>query len=109
MRHYPLEAVPLDFSGNDYMVVSMVENYYKLGQADKALALASQLADELLVSARFYLQFYDWAPDEFELVGQYIYFLADVMREGGDADMSRQLTDKLASLVDEAAAAMDTD
>lgn len=55
---------------------------------------------ELLSSAKFYIEFYDWAKDEFELVGQYIYFLADVMKENGDGELGKKLTDGLSALVD---------
>ena len=102
MQHYPMETVPLGFSGNDYMVISLVEDYYKLGQPDKARALAAGMAAELLQSARFYIEFYEWAPDEFELVGQYIYFLADVMKQGGDAEDAKKITDALTALLDAA-------
>ena len=100
MQHYPLETVPLGFSGNDYMVVSLVEDYYHLGQPEKARQLATQMGAELLESARFYIEFYEWAKEEFELVGQYIYFLADVMKDGGDAELAKKLTDSLSAMVD---------
>ena len=99
MRHFPLETVPLGFSGNDYMVVNMVEDYYKLGQKDKARELASQLSEQLLVSAKFYSEFYDVAKDEFELAGNYIYFLSDEMRKGGDAELSKSLTDSFLEML----------
>ena len=107
MQHYPLETVPLGFSGNDYMIVTLVEDYYKLGQPDKARQLATRLGSDLLVSAKFYIEFYDWARDEFELVGQYIYFLADVMKQGGDAELAKKLTDGLVALVDQASETVD--
>ncbi len=99
MKHFPLETVPLGFSGNDYMVVSMVEDYYKLGQGDKARDLGKRLADQLLISAAFYSRFYDVAQDEFELVGNYIYFLSDEMRKGGDTELAKSLTDNLLSML----------
>ena len=67
-----------------------------------ARALAAGMAAELLQSARFYIEFYEWAPDEFELVGQYIYFLADVMKQGGDAEDAKKITDALTALLDAA-------
>ncbi len=91
--------MPLGFSGNDYMVVSMVEDYYKLGQGDKARDLGKRLADQLLISAAFYSRFYDVAQDEFELVGNYIYFLSDEMRKGGDTELAKSLTDNLLSML----------
>jgi hypothetical protein len=108
MQHYPLETVPMGFSGNDYMVVLMIEDYYKLGQPEKARQLAVGLGSGLLQSAKFYIEFYDWARDEFEVVGQYIYFLSDVMKENGDTDLAKQLTDNLVVLVDAASEAMDS-
>ncbi|MBR5077043.1 MAG: DUF2723 domain-containing protein [Bacteroidales bacterium] len=105
MKNYPLETVPVGFSGNDYMVICLAEHYYKLGQPEKARALATEMAAELLASAKFYIEFYEWAQDEFEMVGQYIYFLADVMKQGGDAAAAKALTDSLSDLLDEAEAA----
>ena len=107
MKHYPLETIPLGFSGNDYMVVLMIEDYYKLGQTEKARSLASELGAQLLQSAKFYIEFYDWARDEFELVGQYLYFLSDVMKQAGDTELAALLTDGLVALVDEASAALE--
>ena len=106
MKHYPLESVPLGFSGNDYMVVSMIEDYYKLGRGDKARELAGELGPQLLQSAKFYIEFYEWARDEFELVGQYIYFLSDVMKQGGDTELAKLLTDSLVALVNEASSSL---
>ena len=107
MQHYPLETVPLGFSGNDYMVVTLIEDYYRLGQPDKARQLATQMGSELLQSAKFYIEFYEWARDEFEMVGQYIYFLADVMKQAGDTDLAKTLTDHLVGLVDTASEALE--
>ena len=107
MQHYPIESVSAGFSANDYMVVSLVEDYYKLGQSDKARALAARLGADLLESAKFYIEYYEWAKDEFELVGQYIYFLAEVMKDGGDNEMAKKMTDTLVALVDEASDSAD--
>ena len=106
MKHYPLETIPLGFSGNDYMVVLMIENYYKLGKPEKARELASELGAQLLQGAKFYIEFYEWARDEFELVGQYVYFLSDVMKQAGDTEPAKLLTDGLVALVDEASASL---
>ena len=102
MRRYPLETIPLGFSGNDYMVVDMINQYYALGLADKARQTARQLGDELLVTAAFYLEFYDWGRNEFELAGNYIYLLSDALKNGGDAELGKELTDKFVDLVNSA-------
>ena len=99
MEHYPLETIPLGFSGNDYMVIDMIDLYYTLGEADKARELASRLGEDLLATARFYLEFYDFAKDDFEMAGNYIYYLSDALKKGGDAGMGETLTKGLTDLV----------
>lgn len=98
-RDFPLEGVPVGFSGNDYMVISMVEDYYKLGAADKAVELGSAMAQELLVSANFYNKFYTYAKEDFELIGNYIYFLAEVMEKGGDKALAKELKDNFMAML----------
>lgn len=98
-RDFPLEGVPVGFSGNDYMVISMVEDYYKLGAADKAVELGTAMAQELLVSANFYNKFYTYAKEDFELIGNYIYFLAEVMENGGDKALAKELKDNFMAML----------
>ena len=102
MRRYPLETISLGFSGNDYMVVDMVNQYYALGLADKAREIAKALGDELLKTAAFYLEFYDWGRNEFELAGNYIYLLSDSLKNGGDEALGKELTDKFVDIVNSA-------
>ena len=102
MRRYPLETISLGFSGNDYMVVDMVNQYYALGHPDKARELALALGDELLKTASFYLEFYDWGRNEFELAGNYIYLLSDALKNGGDEALGKELTDKFVDIVNSA-------
>lgn len=99
LRNFPLEAIPIGFSGNDYMVVGMIEDYYALGQADKARELAGELAEELLKTARFYLDFYDYGQEEFELTGNYIYLLAAEVRDAGDEEMADEITGRLMQMI----------
>ena len=98
-RDFPLEGVPVGFSGNDYMVISMVEDYYKLGATDKAVELGAAMAQELLVSANFYNKFYTYAKEDFELIGNYIYFLAEVMEKGGDKALAKELKDNFMAML----------
>ncbi len=91
MVNFPICAIPIGFSGNDYMVVKTVELYYKLGQPDKARELAVKYADELLASSAFYLEFYSFAQDEFELCGNYVYYLADVLKGAGEKELGTQI------------------
>ena len=105
MRRYPLETISLGFSGNDYMVVDMVNQYYALGHPDKAREIALALGDELLKTASFYLEFYDWGRNEFELAGNYIYLLSDALKNGGDEALGKELTDKFVDIVNSATGA----
>ncbi len=102
MRRYPLETISLGFSGNDYMVVDMVNQYYALGHPDKAREIALALGEELLKTAAFYLEFYDWGRNEFELAGNYIYLLSDALKNGGDEALGKELTDKFVDIVNSA-------
>jgi len=97
---YPLETIPIGFSGNDYMVCEMVDLYYKLGEPDKARELAIELFNNLLVSSRFYLEFYDYAQSDFELCGQYVYYLQDIVNSAGDKELAGQIGKNFEALMD---------
>ena len=100
MKDYPLEAVPIGFSGNDFIVVEMIDDYYKLGQPEKARELAGQMAAELLQAAKFYLEFYEYASSDFEMIGNYVYYLADTVKAGGDEELSDYLSQSLSQLIE---------
>ena len=88
MQAYPLESIPIGFTANDYMVVSMIQSYYAVGQKEKADDLALRMSVELLQSAAFYVQYYDWAKTECEDCLSYLYLLSDVVRAGGNAELA---------------------
>ena len=98
-ENFPLETIPVGFSGNDYMVIQMVENYYYLGAQDKARELGLKLADGLLDTSRFYLEFYEYTASNFENVHRCIIYLADVFKQYGDKDLSDKLLDSLEVLI----------
>ncbi len=100
---YPLETVPLGFTSNDYMVVQMVSQYLTLGEREKGRDLAVRLSNELMVSARFYLEFYDFARHDFEVVGQYIYILSDELRSHGEEELAKEIEGRLNLLMNVAA------
>ena len=99
-RRLPLESIPIGLSTNDYIVIGMVEAYYDLGDVDSARALGAQMAADLLESARFYLEFFEFGKSELDLCANYIYFLSDVMKEGGDEDLAVKLSDGFNKLLD---------
>ena len=92
-ENFPLETIPLGFSGNDYMVAQMVENYYYLGASDKARDLGSRMCASLLETARFYLEFGTLGSAEFETSGRILLYLADVMKQYGDTELSAAAVD----------------
>jgi hypothetical protein len=98
-ENYPLESIILGFSGNDYMVIQMVENYYFLQQPEKARELGLKLADGLLATARFYLEYYEYAASSFETTHRCLVYLADVFKQYGDQELSDQVLDSLELLV----------
>ena len=95
----PLESIPLGFTTNDYMVMDIIADYYLLGAKDKARDLALKMSALLLESARFWLEFYDFADDEFDVTGKYIYFLADEMRRGGDDELADKLEENFSAML----------
>ena len=66
---------------------------------DKAVELGTAMAQELLVSANFYNKFYTYAKEDFELIGNYIYFLAEVMEKGGDKALAKELKDNFMAML----------
>ena len=101
----PESNYPLDLSylrtGNELAVVQMVDLYYRLGATDKATALAEKFADGLLSSVGFYMEFYDFAKPNFEESCQYLYYLTDIMRAGGETAAADAIEDRLDAMVDE--------
>ena len=95
----PLETVPLGFSGNDYMVIGIIETYFAAGEKEKAVELASRLASDLLVSTAFFLDFYDYAKDDFEMCANYVYYLSDALENGGEKELADKLTAGLTAMI----------
>ncbi len=97
--NFPLESICMGFEHNDVDVLGMVDLYYKLGQKEKARDLGKCFADQLLASSKFFLDFYDIASDNFELCGNFIYYLADSFRSNGDKALADQLVDTFMTAV----------
>ncbi len=96
---WPLESIPLSFTSNDYMVVNMVTDYFAVGQPEKAKALGKQLGEELLKTADFYLDFYDYDSTDFETACQFLYYLIDELEKGGDKEVSGALKSGLVNVL----------
>ena len=95
---YPLDMSYLGFI-NERNVLEMIALYYGNGAPDKGLELADRFVDELMVSAKFYLQYYDYARSNFEETCRYIFYVADVLKQNNNADRAAGIEDALSALV----------
>ena len=99
VENFPLDMIYLGFS-NEYMVLDMVEVYYEAGANEKALDLASRFADELMVSAAFFLNNYDYAKKEFDTCYTTLSYLADLADHYGDKEFAGLVRANFNSLLD---------
>ncbi len=99
----PVENYPLDLSylglSNERMVVKMIDSYFNAGAPDRALDLASRLTDELLVSANFFLKFYDFARRDFEDACSLIYITTDMLAERGYNEAAQTVESKVEAMI----------
>jgi hypothetical protein len=70
-----------------------------LGEKQKADDLALQLSAEMLKAGAFYLDFYDYAQHDFETVMQYLYFLQDEVKKGGNEELAAAIETNIKSLI----------
>ena len=98
-ENFPLESLCLGFSGNDYMVAQMIENYYHLGAVDKARDLALRFAEELLDTSAFYLGWGGLGADEFETASRILLYVADVCKDYGDKDLGNAMMEELEQIL----------
>ncbi len=99
VENFPLDQVYLGFS-NEYMVVDMIENYYRAGADEKALDLSIRFVDELFVSCNFFLEYYDFAKDDFESCYKCISYVADLADFYGDKDFAEEVRERFNSMLD---------
>ena len=97
--NFPLETISIGFTTNDYMVVQMIEDYYKLGAEEKGREMALRMSNQLLQTAAFYLDFYEYAKDDFETCSQYLGHLMQTLEDCGDKDLADRIEDSFRSLL----------
>ncbi|MCQ2177883.1 MAG: hypothetical protein MJY42_03230, partial [Bacteroidales bacterium] len=95
MKHYPLDAIPVGTISNDYAVIQTVQDYYLLGEKEKARDLAIELAKNLVNDCNFYSCFRNAGADEYEFAVKFIYILAKVV----DQNDTREVSDHFLSIV----------
>ncbi len=99
-ENYPLESIILGFSSNDFSVIEMISDYYVLGEVEKARTLALEMFNSLIETAGFYLEFYEYSKSDFELVGNYIYYLQDALTRAGDKELAEKMDSNFNALLD---------
>ena len=102
-KYIPEENFPLDMSYlgfiNEHNVFDMVAAYFDAGAPEKALDLADRFAGELLASALFYIEFYDFAKSDFNDTCKYIYYLSDILAKNGYEERGEEIENSLDALV----------
>ena len=110
-ENFPLETICVGFSGNDYMVAQMIENYYYLGRSGLldeaqsahacacAAALATELCDLLMETTSFFMEWGNLGASEFDTSSRVILYLIDVCKQYGDEELSKSMEDRLNFLV----------
>jgi len=94
VENYPLNMSELGFS-NELMIIEMVNLYYIVGENDKGRDLAQRFCEETYQSAEYYMDFYEYAKSDFESNCQYIYYVADILRDNGEEELGDQLEAEL--------------
>ena len=85
---------------NEYAVVDMIETYYMAGAPEKALEMSKKFADQLFVSTLFYLDYYDFARNEFENCYKVLQFLADLSDHNGQKEFAASIRDRFNAIVE---------
>ena len=98
-QNFPLETIPVGFTGNDYMVAQIIENYYYLGEAQKARSMATRMAEQLLGTAAFYLEWGRLGDAEFETATRILLYIADICKQHGDRKLGKVMTDGMEALL----------
>ena len=103
MECVPEETYPLDISylgfSNERLIVRMVDAYLSLGENGKATGLAERFTDKVLESVNFYIQFYDFAKNEFEDCCSLLYYLSDTLDNYGLEENAKTIEQRLTDLV----------
>jgi hypothetical protein len=95
---YPLDMVYLGFS-NEYMVLDMINMYYEAGENQKALALATRMAESLFGSMVFFMENYDYAKREMEVCYVSLSDIADMTDFYGDTELATTIEDFFESVI----------
>ncbi len=89
-QNFPLEATYLGFS-NELMVSDLVEQYFRVGEDEKAVELAERFYTQLLTSLHFFGSYLDYAYDSFDTVTQLGMNLGGIFKKYEHAERGKEM------------------
>ena len=97
-ENFPLDITYLGFS-NEYMVLDMIETYFRAGADEKALDLAKRFENELFVSTEFFLMNYDETKREFDACYNCISYISELADHFGYEEYGAQVRKRFNDLL----------
>ena len=97
-ENFPLDITYLGFS-NEYMVLDMIETYYRAGASEKALELAKRFMEDIFVSTEFFLMNYDDTKREFDACYNCISYMCELADHFGDKEYAAELRERFNTLL----------
>ena len=88
--NFPLDVCYLGFS-NELMVSDLVDLYFKVGENEKALALAERFYEQLNTSLHFFGLYLDYAYDNFDTVTQLGMNLGNILKKNGETQRGKEM------------------
>jgi hypothetical protein len=79
--------------------MDLIDLYYHAGQKEKARSLADRVEAELLQSSQFFLDFYDYAHQDFEYAYQMVQYMTDIYDDAGETERSEALISKMEAML----------
>ena len=95
-----------DFAGRNIqsiaedVVIGQADTLKRLFDAPAQEVLAEKFADELFVSTCFFLEYYDYARQEFENCYKLLQYLADMSDHNGNAELAKSIRDRFNQMVE---------
>ena len=95
---YPYETVSIGLPSNDLQEAYIMKYYFILGQSEKAMKVAVDLLNDLLMEARFAREFVGYAEDDFKTAASLILTITDILRQNGETDLASQAEERIYKL-----------
>lgn len=106
MESVPVSKYPLDLlylrTINETVICDFINIYFKVGAKDKAEALAVQFCDELIQSAKLFVNnIYNYRSSTmFQEVNTYYYGVLSLLKENGAEDLAKEQEKKMSDLIE---------